>query len=161
MAMESRVSSVAKNQRALKVVWIALLFAMFAYTAVVFVFRSSEPPDLGKEARIAFLAGGAVLAIASLLIYRFSLSERSLRKKFLETQDQEQKKRIEELSNRLLLPHVVPWGINESVVLLGFVLSSLSKNPMDIIPLSVTATVLQIHMYPRVKELVERTKDSV
>jgi len=161
MAMESRVSSVAKNHRALKIVWLALLFAMFAYTAVVFVFRSSEPPDLGKEARIAFLAGGAVLAIASLLIYRFSLSERSLRKKFLETQDQEQEKRIEELSNRLLLPHVVPWGINESVVLLGFVLSFLSKNPMDIIPFSVTATVLQIHMYPRVKELVERTKDSV
>ena len=103
----------------------------------------------------------AILGIISLLIYRFTLSEKSLRKKFLVTQDEEPGKRLEELSNRLLLPHVVPWGINESVVLLGFVLSFLSKNPADAIPFSVIGIVLHIYMYPKVEQFVEMTKDSV
>ena len=161
MDIKNRASSATKNQSALKIVWFALLLAMFAYTAVVFLFASPEPPDLGENVKAVFLVGGAALGIISLLIYRFTLSDKSLRKKFLATQGQELEKRLEELSNRLLLPHVVPWGINESVVLLGFVLSFISKKPMDIIPLSVIGIVLHLYMYPRVDELVERTKDSV
>ena len=161
MDRKNRIPSVAKNQSALKIVWFALLLAMFAYTAVVFVFSSPEAPGVRENVKTAFLLGGAVLGIISLLIYRFSLSDKSLRKKFLATEGQEQEKRLEELSNRLLLPHVVPWGINESVVLLGFVLSFLSKNPMDAIPFSVIGTVLQIYMYPRVEQLVESTKNSI
>ena len=161
MDRKNRTPSVAKNQSALKIVWFALLLAMFAYTAVVFVFSSPEAPDVRENVKTAFLLGGAALGIISLLIYRFSLSDKSLRKKFLATEGQEQEKRLEELSNRLLLPHVVPWGINESVVLLGFVLSFLSKNPMDAIPFSVIGTVLHIYMYPRVEQLVESTKNYV
>lgn len=161
MDRKNRASSVVKNQSALKIVWFALLLAMFAYTAVVFVFGSPEPPGVAENVRAAFLIGGAALGVISLLIYRFTLSEESLRRKFLTTQGQEPEKRLEELSNRLLLPHVVPWGINESVVLLGFVLAFLSKNPADTVPFSVVGTVLHIYMYPRVEQLVERTKDSV
>lgn len=161
MDRKNRTPSVAKNQSALKIVWFALLLAMFAYTAVVFVFSSPEAPGVRENVKTAFLLGGAALGIISLLIYRFSLSDKSLRKKFLATEGQEQEKRLEELSNRLLLPHVVPWGINESVVLLGFVLSFLSKNPMDAIPFSVIGTVLHIYMYPRVEQLVENTKNYV
>lgn len=161
MDRKNRTPSVAKNQSALKIVWFALLLAMFAYTAVVFVFSSPEAPGVRENVKTAFLLGGAVLGIISLLIYRFSLSDKSLRKKFLATEGQEHEKRLEELSNRLLLPHVVPWGINESVVLLGFVLSFLSKNPMDAIPFSVIGTVLHIYMYPRVEQLVESTKNYV
>ena len=161
MDRKNRTSSVAKNQSALKIVWFALLLAMFAYTAVVFVFSSPEAPGVRENVKTAFLLGGAALGIISLLIYRFSLSDKSLRKKFLATDGQEQEKRLEEFSNRLLLPHVVPWGINESVVLLGFVLSFLSKNPMDAIPFSVIGTVVHIYMYPRVEQLVESTKNYV
>lgn len=161
MDRKNRAPFVAKNQSALRIVWSALLLAMFAYTAVVFVFRSLETPDVGENIKTVFLLGGAVLGGISLLIYRFTLSPKSLRKKFLSTQGQEPGKRLEELSNRLLLPHVVPWGINETVVLLGFVLAFLSKNPQDITPFSVTGIILQIYMYPRVEQLVERTKDSV
>lgn len=161
MERKNRASSVAKNQSALKIVWSALLVAMFAYTAVVFVFKSPEPPGVAENVKAAFLLGGAALGIVSLLIYRFTLSEKSLRKKFLATEGQEPEKRLEELSNRLLLPHVVPWGINESVVLLGFVLAFLSKDPADAIPFSVIGTVLHIYMYPRVEQLVESTKDYV
>ncbi len=159
MNRKNRTPSVAKNQSALKIVWFALLLAMFAYTAVVFVFSSPEAPGVAENVKTAFFLGGAALGIISLLIYRFTLSDKSLRKKFLATEGQEQEKRLEELSNRLLLPHVVPWGINESVVLLGFVLSFLSKNPMDAIPFSVIGTVLHIYMYPRVEQLVENTKN--
>lgn len=159
MDRKNRTPSVAKNQSALKIVWFALLLAMFAYTAVVFVFSSPEAPGVRENVKTAFLLGGAALGIISLLIYRFSLSDRSLRKKFLATEGQEQEKRLEELSNRLLLPHVVPWGINESVVLLGFVLAFLSKDPMDAIPFSVIGTVLHIYMYPRVEQLVESTEN--
>ena len=161
MERKNRASSVAKNQSALKIVWSALLVAMFAYTAVVFVFKSPDPPGVAENVKAAFLLGGAALGIISLLIYRFTLSEKSLRKKFLATEGQEPEKRLEELSNRLLLPHVVPWGINESVVLLGFVLAFLSKDPADAIPFSVIGTVLHIYMYPRVEQLVESTKDYV
>ncbi|MXZ12839.1 MAG: hypothetical protein F4Y78_02320 [Candidatus Dadabacteria bacterium] len=161
MDRKNRTPSVAKNQSALKIVWFALLLAMFAYTAVVFVFSSPEAPGVRENVKTAFLLGGAALGIISLLIYRFSLSDKSLRKKFLATEGQEQEKRLEELSNRLLLPHVVPWGINESVVLLGFVLSFLSKDPMDAIPFSVIGTVLHIYMYPRVEQIVESTKNYV
>ena len=161
MDRKNRTPSVAKNQSALKIVWFALLLAMFAYTAVVFLFSSPEAPGVRENVKNAFLLGGAALGIVSLLIYRFSLSDKSLRKKFLATEGEEQEKRLEELSNRLLLPHVVPWGINESVVLLGFVLSFLSKNPMDAIPFSVIGTLLHIYMYPRVEQLVESTKNYV
>ena len=161
MDRKNRAPSVAKNQSALKIVWSALLLAMFAYTAVVFVFRSPEAPDVGENVRAAFLLGGAALGAISLLIYRFALSEKSLRRKFLSTQGQEPGKRLDELSNRLLLPHVVPWGINESVVLLGFVLSFLSKDPADAIPFSVIGIILHIYMYPRVEQLVESTKNYV
>lgn len=161
MDRKNRAPSVAKNQSALKIVWFALLLAMFAYTAVVFVFSSPEPPGVRENVKTAFLLGGAALGIISLLIYRLTLSEKSLRKKFLATEGQEQEKRLEELSNRLLLPHVVPWGINETVVLLGFVLAFLSKNPMDAIPFSVIGTILHIYMYPRVEQLVEETRNYV
>ncbi len=161
MDRKNRAPSVAKNQSALKIVWFALLLAMFAYTGVVFIFGSPEPPGVGENIRAAFLLGGAALGIISLLIYRFSLSDKSLRKKFLATQGQEPEKRLEEFSNRLLLPHVVPWGINESVVLLGFVLSFLSKNPADAIPFSVIGIILHIYMYPRVEQFVESTKNYV
>ena len=161
MDAKNRAPSIAKNQSALKIVWFALLLAMFAYTAVVFVFKSPEAPDVGENVRAAFLLGGAALGVISLLIYRFTLSDKSLRKKFLATQSEEPQKRLEELSNRLLLPHVVPWGINESVVLLGFVLAFLSKNPKDAIPFSVIGIVLHVYMYPRVEQLVEGIKDSV
>ncbi len=161
MDRKNRTPSVAKNQSALKIVWVALLLAMFAYTAVVFVFKSAETPDVRENVKAAFFLGGVVLGIISLLIYRFALSEKSLRKKFLSTQGQESGKRLEELSNRLLLPHVVPWGINETVVLLGFVFAFLSKNPQDIVPFSVIGIILHIYMYPRVEQLVERTTGSV
>lgn len=161
MERKNRASSVAKNQSALKIVWFALLLAMFAYTAVVFLFSSPEAPGVAENVKAAFLIGGAALGVISLLIYRFTLSEKSLRKKFLATEGQEPEKRIEEFSNRLLLPHVVPWGINESVVLLGFVLSFLSKNPADAISFSVIGIILHIYMYPRVEQLVESTKNYV
>ena len=161
MDRKNRAPSVAKNQSALKIVWFALLLAMFAYTGVVFIFGSPEPPGVAENVKAAFLIGGAALGVISLLIYRFTLSEKSLRKKFLATEGQEPEKRLEEFSNRLLLPHVVPWGINESVVLLGFVLAFLSKNPEDAIPFSVIGIILHIYMYPRVEQLVESTKNSV
>lgn len=161
MERKNRASSVAKNQSALKIVWFALLLAMFAYTAVVFLFSSPEAPGVAENVKAAFLIGGAALGVISLLIYRFTLSEKSLRKKFLATEGQELEKRLEEFSNRLLLPHVVPWGINESVVLLGFVLSFLSKNPADAIPFSVIGIILHLYMYPRVEQLVESTKNYV
>ena len=161
MNIKNRASSATKNQSALKIVWFALLLAMFAYTGVVFIFGSPEPPGVAENVRAAFLLGGAALGIISLLIYRFALSDKSLRKKFLATEGQEPEKRLEEFSNRLLLPHVVPWGINESVVLLGFVLSFLSKNPADAIPFSVIGIILHIYMYPRVEQLVESTKNYV
>ena len=161
MNIKNRASSATKNQSALKIVWFALLLAMFAYTGVVFIFGSPEPPGVAENVRAAFLLGGAALGIISLLIYRFTLSDKSLRKKFLATEGQEPEKRLEEFSNRLLLPHVVPWGINESVVLLGFVLSFLSKNPADAIPFSVIGIILHIYMYPKVEQLVESTKNYV
>lgn len=161
MERKNRVPSVAKNQSALRIVWSALLLAMVAYTAVVFVFKSPEAPDVGENVRVAFFLGGTTLGMISFLVYGFTLSEKSLRKKFLSTQGQELEKRLEELSNRLLLPHVVPWGINETVVLLGFVLAFLSKNPQDIIPFSVIGIILHVYMYPRVEQLVGRTEDSV
>ncbi|MCY3985610.1 MAG: hypothetical protein OXF23_00995 [Candidatus Dadabacteria bacterium] len=157
MDSKNRASSAAKNQSALKIVWFALLLAMFAYTAVVFVFNSPEAPDVGENVRVAFLLGGAGLGMISFFIYRFTLSEKSLRRKFLAEEKKGAEKSLEEFSNRLLLPHVVPWGINETIVLLGFVLAFMSKDPGDSIPFSVTGIILHIYMYPRVEQLIERT----
>ncbi len=161
MDRKNPASSVSRNQSALKIVWSALLLAMFAYTAVVFVFKSPDAPDVGENVKAVFFLGGTALGVISFLIYRFTLSEKSLRKKFLSTRGQEQGERLDELSNRLLLPHVVPWGINETILLLGFVLAFLSKDPQDIVPFSVTGIILHIYMYPRVEQLVGRTADSV
>ena len=147
-----------RNQRALMIVWLALLLAMFAYTATVFLFEA-DSPDLGKNVKTAFLAGGVLLGALSLLVYRFSLSEKSLRKKFAETRGNPPEKRLEEFSEGLLLPHVIPWGINECVLLLGFVLAFISKSPGEIIPFAAIGIVLHVYMYPKVEGLVERTKE--
>ena len=66
MDRKNRASSVSKNQSALKIVWFALLLAMFAYTAVVFVFKSPEAPDVRENVKAIFLLGGAVLGVISL-----------------------------------------------------------------------------------------------
>ena len=161
MDRRNSASSAARNQGALKIVWLALLLAMFAYTAVVFIFKSPQAPDVGENVRAAFLLGGVALGIISFLIYRFKLSEKSLRRKLIAAQEKRPEKSLEEFLNRLLLPHVVPWGINESVVLLGFVLAFLSKDPGDSLPFSVTGIILHIYMYPRVEQLVERTRSSL
>ena len=158
MNRTNRRSAAEKNQGALTIVWLALLLAMFAYTATVFLFEA-DPPALGETVRTAFLAGGVLLGAGSLLIYRFSLSDRSLRKKFAATRGPGPEKRLEEFSDRLLLPHVVPWGMNECVLLLGFVLAFMSKDPWKIMPFSAVGIVLQVYMYPRVAKLLERTKD--
>lgn len=152
-------SPVDKNQGALKIVWLALLLAMFAYTAVAFLFGEPDSPGPGKAVKTAFFTGGATLCVASFLIYRLSLSDGSLRKKFSATKGMDSEKRIEEFSNGLLLRHVVPWGMNESVVLLGFVLAFISKNPGETVPFSAVGTALQIYMYPKLDALVEKTKD--
>ena len=159
MDRNNRRTHAEKNQRALRIVWLALLLAMFAYTATVFLFEADPPPALGKTVKTAFLAGGVLLGALSLLVYRFSLSEKSLRKKFAATRGNPPEKRLEEFSEGLLLPHVVPWGINECVLLLGFVLAFISKDPWKIAPFSVIGVVLQVYMYPRAEELVERTNE--
>ena len=57
MDRRNSASSVAKNQGALKIVWLALLLAMFAYTAVVFVFRSPEAGNVGENVRTRLFSG--------------------------------------------------------------------------------------------------------
>ncbi len=158
--MENNSSPIARNQSSLKVVWLALVLAMLAYTVVGFVFSAAEPPDSKENTKKFFLIGGAFLGIISLLIFKFTLSRKSLRKKFLATQGQEEQKRLDDLSSSLLLPHVVPWGINESIVLLGFVLSFISKNPVDIAPFSTLGAALQIYMYPRTEHLIKEATET-
>lgn len=157
MDRKNRRPFAQKNQRALTIVWLALLLAMFAYTATVFLFEA-ERPSLGETVKTAFLAGGVLLGAGSLFVYRFSLSEKSLRKKFAATRELPPEKRLEEFSDGLLLPHVVPWGMNECVLLLGFVLAFISKDPWAIAPFSVIGVVLQVYMYPRTEKLLEKTK---
>lgn len=159
MDSENRRPPAERNQRALMIVWLALLLAMFAYTATVFLFEADPPPVLSGNVKTAFLAGGVLLGALSLLVYRFSLSEKSLRKKFAATRGLSPEKRLEEFSESLLLPHVVPWGMNECVLLLGFVLAFMSKDPWKIAPFSVIGVVLQVYMYPRAEKLVERTNE--
>lgn len=158
MDRKNRRPFAQKNQRALMIVWLALLLAMFAYTATVFLFEADRPA-LGETVKTAFLAGGILLGAGSLFVYRFSLSEKSLRKKFAATRGLSPEKRLEEFSDGLLLPHVVPWGMNECVLLLGFVLAFISKDPWAIAPFSAIGGVLQVYMYPRTEELLEKTKD--
>ena len=158
MNARNQHSPVAKNQKALKIVWFALLIAIFAYTAVVLVFASPEPPEIKESLRIAFLLVAAALGIVSFLIYRFNLCDKSLRKRFTRIQSLEAEKRLEELSSGFLLPHVIPWGINECIVLTGFILAFITKEPESIIPFSVTATLLHLYMYPRLDELVRKTE---
>lgn len=150
---------VDKNQGALKIVWLALLLAMFAYTAVAFLFGAPDSPGPGKDVKTAFLAGGAALCVVSFLIYRISLSDERLRKRFSATEGMDPKKRTEEFSNGLLMRHVVPWGLNESVVLLGFVLAFIGKSPEETVPFSVCGIALQTYMYPKLDVLLEKTKD--
>ena len=97
--------SVKRNQKAMQIVWLALLLAMFAHTAVAFLFTSSEPPDTGQPMKTWFRISAAVLGIISLLIYGLSLSEKSLQKKFLGIKKDGEKK-IDEFSNMLIVPTV-------------------------------------------------------
>lgn len=173
---------VQKNSKVLKIVWIALLIAIVLYTGLSLSFSYAGGSDLSNAVKYVLYAFAGVLALGSVLIYKKVLSEKSIKKKLLNNTsidelakdigtnkiDEDKKSALETLSVRELklyglsgsffVPFVVCWALNESIVLIGFVISYLYKDAYEIVPFALAGLLLHVQMYPGLEQIVDRAQ---
>lgn len=173
---------IEKNSKVLKIVWAALFIAMILYAAFSFTFKFNAENTPSEIVAYILYATGLVFAFISIALYKRTFSEKQLRKK-LENKinvddlsrdprtnkvDVEKKKillqlpileqRIYDISNSFMVPYVICWAMNESIVLLGFVASYLFKDTQKVIPFAIIGILLHIQMYPQLKTVLEKVR---
>ncbi len=160
---------ISKNTKVLKIVWLILLIAMIFYFVLSILFNNAESSSYQNLENIFYIIG-IILAIISIFIYKKFLSENFLRR-YLSTQKlkfssddehlnqlSDDEKKLYNLLNHLFIPHIIVWGINESILLLGFILSYLSRNFELMIPFAAVGVFLQLYMYPKTEAILESAK---
>lgn len=171
MFSENFNNLISKNINVLKVVWVILFAGMIFYVLLAFIFNNDQPVVLSRLENL-FIIIGTVLSVVSFFIYRRLLSENFLQR-YLTTQNLEfhdnekelvsglsdREKKIYKLSNHLIVPHIIVWGINELIILIGFVLSYMTRNFESIIPFALAGIFLQIYMYPKTGAIIEKAKN--
>mgnify|MGYP001826753313 CR=1 FL=1 len=168
MFSEQYKNLINRNINVLKIVWILLFVGMVFYLLLSFIFNSNQQVRLSRTENI-FIIIGTVISIISYFAYKRLLSENFLRR-YLSTQsldfhDNEKdlvvslsskEKKLYKLLNHLIVPHIIVWGLNEAIVLIGFVLSYITKNFESIIPFALAGILLQVYMYPKVNKIMEK-----
>lgn len=173
---------IEKNAKVLKIVWAALFLAMVLYALISLAFSFEDKTSSNIFFLYIFYVVAIAFAFISITIYKRTFSEKQLRKKLqnsaslddlardLRTNKIDQQKReilqklpfleqkIYGLSNSFMVPYVICWAMNESIVLLGFVSSYLFKDSLKAIPFAVVGILLHIQMYPRLKDILDKVR---
>ncbi len=173
---------IEKNSKVLKIVWLALFLAMILYTIFSLTFKFNNQTTPSNFLIYILHAAGILFAFISIALYKRTFSENQLRKKLknsvniddlsrdLRTNEIDiQKKEVLEqlpfleqkiygISNSFMVPYVICWAMNESIVLIGFVSSYLFKDILKVVPFAFVGIILHIQMYPKLKTILEKVR---
>lgn len=182
MANPALTTLVEKNSKILKIVWVALLFAIVLYSGLSLTFSYSGNSDPGEALKYIFYTIAVLLALTSILIYKKVFSEKSFKEKLKREMsaeelakdigtnkvDPDKKKALETLSTMELklyglsgsffIPYVICWALNESIVLIGFVMAYVFNDGYEIVPFTLAGLLLHVQMYPKLEQIVNKAR---
>lgn len=182
MANPSLTTLIAKNSKILKIVWGVLLFAIVLYSGLSLTFSYSRISDPGAALKYIFYTIAVLLALTSILIYIKVFSEKSYKEKLKREMsaedlakdigtnrvDENKKRALETLSTNELklyglsgsffVPYVICWALNESIVLIGFVMAYVFNDGYEIVPFALAALLLHVQMYPKLEQIVDKAR---
>ena len=171
MISDTLETVINRNGKVLKIVWGVLLAAIVFYVILSIIFNT-EQSVLYKKLEIIFVIIGIILSLISIFIYKKFLSISFLKRRVLKTKENDyvsddniinnlstREKRLYKLFNFLFIPHLIVWGINESVVLLGFILSYLTRNFENMLPFATVGIILHLYTYPKLNSILETAKN--
>lgn len=168
-----------------RVIWVVITCSIVFYCVIIYLLigdQDSDSASMSGGLKIALYAAAILVACASLYLRKYFLSDRGLRR-FLgkeinleelarvpgkDTADSQKLERLRSLSDfewkifslmyYLQKITFINLFLNEIVVIIGFVLAFLSRDPGKIIPFGAVSLLLSIWMYPRSGKITERAR---
>ncbi len=156
-----------------RILWFSMTLSILVLLALVHLLPMFEG-DAGVEPtplRAAFGCVAIINGLVSLLLPRFMLSDERLRKELNTEFDPTRFQRADSpgIGNlnpdeqklygvvaTSFIPFILRMALNESIALLGFVLSAVTKSPESLIPMALVALGLNLAAFPRLDALVAR-----
>jgi hypothetical protein len=176
MDYETSETSLRAIKRTQKIIWLALTMEPFVYVILTFVVSqgaiSCAEQTAGSYLKWIFYLLACLLAVASLLISRFLLSDRQIKAR-LEARQLEidglpgakdssgQESQLLSLSRYYLTPMLLSWGLNSCAPIGGLILLFTSGDCRTILVLSGLAVVLNLLAFPQLDAFIERVRNLV
>ena len=166
--------AIARTERILWVIWLALLSAIVIYVALAFfIGGQGEALVAADQLRILNLILPVIavaIVAAALLWHRIALSEASTARRMKPAEVRggrggrgDSSTGLSEIEQRLLslAPHylnvmIVTWALIEALCLMGLVLVFLLRGPLLILPYAGVSIVLMVIMRPDLAGTLER-----
>jgi len=179
--MESKEFNQLAKQRnfVLILIWFAMTNSALVLVFVVFFMKTNFNTDSSQVQLLQYVfpAISFTLAIASISLHKFLLSDKNISKtinedinsiNYTNVPNQKEVEKIKALSKKeqkklnlfslLFLPTIICLALNESISIFGFLLSVMKQDPKVILPFVATTIVLNILVFPRFNSLIERAE---
>ncbi len=125
-----------------KVIWAMLTMSIFVYVLIAFFLNPMEP-DLATEKSVS----SSVLLLLGVSLVALTLG---LRRSLLNPEKfYKQAKSLQRVKALWFNAQIICWALNESVVVLGFAVAMLNKDPYLLIPFATASLALNFIMFPR------------
>jgi uncharacterized membrane protein YhaH (DUF805 family) len=160
-------------RRTQMIIWLAFTTEPCVYVIVALVLSLERTEPAGQEVSPYLLWGfyllAVILALASLLVRRFLLSDRQLKARFeagrLESDESPpleglsaREARLLSLAQWYLVAMLVGWGLNSCIPVGGLVLLLQGSSGATLSVLSAAAVALNLLAYPRLDAVIERAR---
>jgi hypothetical protein len=176
MDYETSEASLRAAKRTQKIIWLALTMEPFVYVVLTFMVSqgavSCAEQTAGPYLKWVFYLLACLLAVASLFISRFLLSDRQIKARLEAGQFEMgdltaseglsgQESQLLSVSRYYLTPMLLSWGLNSCVPIGGLILLFTSGDCRTILVLSVLAVVLNLLAYPQLDAFIERARNLI
>lgn len=167
-------ASLQAAKRTQLLIWLALTMEPFVYVALSFVVSQRAISYAEQTAapywKWVFYLLACLLAVASLLVSRFLLSDRQIKARLEAGQLEigglsasedlsEQASQLLSVSRYYLNSMLLSWGLNSCVPIGGLILLFTSGDCRTILILSALAVVLNLLAYPQLDAFLDRVRD--
>lgn len=164
------------TKRTQLLIWLALTIEPLVYVAVSFIVSqgaiSCAEQTAGPYSKWGFYLLACLLAVASLLISRFLLSDRQIMARLevgqLETDGSSASEDLSGLESQLLslsryytTSILLSWGLNSCVPIGGLILLFTGGDCRTILILCALAVVLNLLSYPQLDAFIERVRNLI
>ena len=176
MEGETFESLLRGTKRTQLLIWLAFTTEPFVYVILTFVVSqgaiSCAEQAAGPYLKWGFYLLACLLAVASLLVSRFLLSDRQIKAR-LETGQlgrdsssaakglSAQESQLLSVSSYYLTPMLLSWGLNSFVPIGGLILLFTNGDCRTILILSALAVVLNLLSYPQLDAFIERARNLI